>query len=392
MTLFLASVTGADEAETAFAHGADIIDLKDAAKGGLAPLPIDLVRAAVASVAGRRPVSAVAGDAGMDPGTLVSSVQETAGTGVDYVKIGLHPGPQRKACVRALAPVARETKLVAVLFADQQPDFTLLPFLGECGFAGAMLDTARKGSGRLLDHADIAVLHAFVERCRGHGLLCGLAGSLEAPDVPRLLLLAPDLLGFRGALCGGRDRGTRLDRHAVNLIRELIPRDHQSAAGDAISALHPLAAARIHGEAIGREGATDRIFVRDFIMPVRIGAYAHEHGKPQNVRFNVEVTAARPARAAADMRHVLSYDVIMDAIRLVVAREHIALVEALAERIAEFLLAHPRVVSVTVRVEKLDLGPGSVGVEITRQRQSDIAKVYQLYPTAADKARLAGSE
>ena len=33
------------------------------------------------------------------------------------------------------------------------------------------------------------------------GLLTGLAGSLEAADVPRLLLLAPDYLGFRGALC-----------------------------------------------------------------------------------------------------------------------------------------------------------------------------------------------
>jgi (5-formylfuran-3-yl)methyl phosphate synthase len=92
------------------------------------------------------------------------------------------------------------------------------------------------------------------------------------------------------------------------------------------------------------------------------------------------------------MWHVLSYDVIMDAIRLVVVREHIVLVEALAERIAESLLAHPRVVSVTVRVEKLDLGPGSVGVEITRQRQSEVADVYQLYPTAAVKARLAGSD
>jgi dihydroneopterin aldolase len=124
---------------------------------------------------------------------------------------------------------------------------------------------------------------------------------------------------------------------------------------------------------------------------VNIGAYAHERGKPQNVRFNVEVTAARPMRPAADMRHVLSYDLIMDAIRLVAAREHIALVEALAERIAEVLLAHARVVSVTVRVEKLELGPGSVGVEITRQRQSEVADVYQLYPTAG-KGRLAGSD
>jgi dihydroneopterin aldolase len=384
MTLFLASVIGADEAEIALEHGADIIDLKDAAKGGLAPLPADVVRTAVSAVAGRLPVSAVAGEPGMDADALTSSVQEIARTGVDYVKFGVYPGPQHKACVQALAPVTSQTKLVAVLFADQQPDFTLLSFLSERGFAGAMLDTARKGAGRLLDHADVAILHEFVERCRGHGLLCGLAGSLEAPDVPRLLLLAPDILGFRGALCAGQDRGGRLDPHAVNLIRELIPREDQRSADDAVPALHPLAFAR--------DGATDRIFVRDFVMPVSIGAYAHERGKPQNVRFNVEVTAARPMRAAADMRHVLSYDLIMDAIRLVVAREHIALVEALAERIAEFLLAHPRVVSVTVRVEKLELGPGSVGVEITRQRQSEVADVYQLYPTAAVKARLAGSD
>ena len=384
MTLFLASVTGADEAEIALAHGADIIDLKDAAKGGLAPLPPDMVRAAVVAVAGRRPVSAVAGDAGMDPDAVASSVQETAGTRVNYVKIGFCPGPQQKACVHALADMARQIKLVAVLFADQQPDLTLLSFLAECGFAGAMLDTARKGAGRLLDHADVAVLHEFVERCRGHGLLCGLAGSLEAPDAPRLLLLAPDILGFRGALCAGHDRGGCLDPHAVNLIRELIPRQDQQPADDVVPALHPLAFAR--------DGATDRIFVRDFVMPVSVGAYAHERGKPQDVRFNVEVTAARPMRPAADMRHVLSYDLIMDAIRLVVAREHMALVEALAERIAEFLLAHPRVVSVTVRVEKLELGPGSVGVEITRQRQSEVADVYQLYPTAAGKARLAGSD
>src|SRR5690349_3102338 len=78
MTLFLASVTGPDEAEIALALGADIIDLKDAARGGLAPLPHDVVRAAVVAVAGRRSVSAVAGDAGMDPDAVASAVQEMA--------------------------------------------------------------------------------------------------------------------------------------------------------------------------------------------------------------------------------------------------------------------------------------------------------------------------
>ncbi|MGB8549761.1 MAG: (5-formylfuran-3-yl)methyl phosphate synthase, partial [Xanthobacteraceae bacterium] len=47
----LASVTGAEEAEIALEHGADIIDLKDPSEGALRALPLDLVRAAVAAVA-----------------------------------------------------------------------------------------------------------------------------------------------------------------------------------------------------------------------------------------------------------------------------------------------------------------------------------------------------
>jgi dihydroneopterin aldolase len=82
----------------------------------------------------------------------------------------------------------------------------------------------------------------------------------------------------------------------------------------------------------------------------------------------------------------------MDTIRIVVGSGHVPLVEMLAERIADCLLDYPRVVSVTVRVEKLEVGPGAVGVEITRDRQAEVAKVYQLYPSAAGKTRFSGSE
>ena len=40
--------------------------------------------------------------------------------------------------------------------------------------------------------------------------------------------------------------------------------------------------------------------------------------------------------------------------------------EALAEQVAAHVLEDPRVMRVTVRVEKLELGPGGVGVEIER--------------------------
>jgi (5-formylfuran-3-yl)methyl phosphate synthase len=82
------------------------------------------------------------------------------------------------------------------------------------------------------------------------------------------------------------------------------------------------------------------------------------------------------------MRDVVSYDLITDSIRMIIAQEHIALVETLAERIAALILLHPRVSSVTVRAEKHVAGPGGVGVQIVRRRSKEIAKVHQLYRAA----------
>jgi FolB domain-containing protein len=386
VTLFLASVDGPEEAAVALAGGADIIDLKDARKGALGALPTETVRASVAAIAGRRPVSAVTGDLPMEPQVVVGTVSDMAATGVDYIKVGLFPGPRREESLRALAPIAANAKVIAVLFADLDADQTLLPLIAECGLTGVMLDTARKGSGGLLERLEITALGEFVGACRAHGLLVGLAGSLEAPDVPRLLLLEPDLLGFRTALCAGQQRTGSIDPDAVRIVRELIPIDPRSAGyeRDGAGAFdYRLLAARAYSAGPARESAeSDRIFVRDLVLPVRIGAYARERDRPQRVRFNVEVQVMRAPHEAEDMRDVFSYDLITDGIRMIVAREHIALLETLVERVAALVLAHGRAIRATVRAEKLDVGPGGVGVEMTRERPSDVAKVHDLYPTA----------
>ena len=59
---------------------------------------------------------------------------------------------------------------------------------------------------------------------------------------------------------------------------------------------------------------------------------------------------------------------VADAIRLAIGRGHVDFVETLAESVAEIVLRHARVTSVVVRVEKLDVIAGAVGVEIRRQR------------------------
>ena len=109
--------------------------------------------------------------------------------------------------------------------------------------------------------------------------------------------------------------------------------------------------------------------MRDFVLPVQIGAYSFEHGHTQNVRFDVTADVLRTVSNPEDMRHVFSYDVIMDGIRTIVASGHVQLVEALAEQVAAHVLQDQRVMRITVRVEKLELGPGGVGVEIERTRK-----------------------
>ena len=330
------------------AGSADIIDCKNPASGALGALSPQEVRAIVNDMCGRKPVSAVAGNLPMQPDVVVRAAQTLVDCGVDYVKVGLFEGEGRVACIEALAPLAARQKVIGVLFADRDPDMALAPLMARAGFAGLMMDTAGKSAGRLLTHCDMPALASFVKTCRAHGLMCGLAGSLEAPDVPRLLALAPDFLGFRGALCKGA-RGGALDASAVAAIRALIPR------GD------------VAPPPLSPDAPTDCIFVADFVAPMRIGVYAYEQLAPQNVRFNVEVDIAR-ATQSDDMRGVFSYDLVVDAINLLAASEAFALVETVAERVAAMALAHPRVMRVRVKVEKLDLGPHRVGVKIERGR------------------------
>ncbi|MFO1089558.1 MAG: (5-formylfuran-3-yl)methyl phosphate synthase [Hyphomicrobiales bacterium] len=381
MIAFLASVTGPAEAEIALSGGADIIDLKDPSHGALAAVDPSVVAATRAAVGTRAKVSAVTGDVAMRAETLTQAIARYAATGCDFLKVGLFPDPQILDCVRALAPLARETKLVGVLFADLSPDLGLLVHLKQAGFHGAMLDTAKKGGGRLTTHLGAEQLSRFVARCRELGLTSGLAGGLEAPDVPRLLPLKPDVMGFRGALCGKSGRAGTLDPEAIAEIRGLIGRGDgalEPAADDPPVNYEVLAARGNYRSTEQDRTAVDQIFVRDFVLPIEIGAYSHERGRQQRVRFDVWADVRRKTPDRDDMRHIFSYDVITDAIRTVVAEGPLQLVETLAERIAGRLLEHPGLLKVRVRVEKLDVGPGGVGVEIVRERAASAASIHRL--------------
>lgn len=225
--LMLASVVDVGEAIMCREGGADVIDCKDPLQGALGAVPVATARAIVAAVGGHVPVSATIGDHPCEAAPIVSATSEMAGAGVDYVKIGLAPGGDATVVVRALGQLNDQlgkARLVGVLFADTDPDLALVTEMARAGFAGVVLDTANKSAGSLPDVMATARLKEFIDTARDGGLFCGLAGSLRARDIPSLMKLAPDLLGFRGALCREYKRTASLDREAMAGIRSAIPR------------------------------------------------------------------------------------------------------------------------------------------------------------------------
>ncbi len=116
----------------------------------------------------------------------------------------------------------------------------------------------------------------------------------------------------------------------------------------------------------------DRISVRDHVVEVEIGAFQAERGVTQRIRFNVVVEVAPlPANLADDVDLILSYDRITEAIEGELSEERLNLLETLAERVADRILLEPQALRAFVRIEKLDRGPGTLGVEIARTKPAD---------------------
>ncbi len=222
MTGMLASVTNVEEALLALQAQVGIIDLKQPAQGALGALDNATVKHIVEAIAGRCPVSATIGDLPMQPERVFNAVSTMAATGVDYIKIGIFPEGDSLATIAKLTSLTGRNALIAVLFADCQPDMALIGVLKQAGFKGVMLDTMDKQRGSLLQVMGKTAIGEFVTQAKAGQLLCGLAGSLRLGDVAALLPYQPDYLGFRGALCAQHKRTGQLSGTAIGQIKRAI--------------------------------------------------------------------------------------------------------------------------------------------------------------------------
>ena len=223
-----------------------MLDLKDPREGSLGACPPATLRAVVAlrdaearsrgatGPGARIPrVSAALGDAPNLPGTFALAAAGAAACGVDYVKVGLRGlrGEDESrdflaAVVKAARDAAPGAGVIAAAYAEAAAigsiDPDILPRVAQhAGAHGCLIDTALKDGRSLFDHRDGAAMARFIADCRRRGLLSGLAGSLDLPHVPLLVELGPDVVGVRGAICGG-GRSGRLDPRRLNSFRAAL--------------------------------------------------------------------------------------------------------------------------------------------------------------------------
>lgn len=221
---FLVSVRNANECESAYFGGADIIDVKEPNNGSLGMADLDVlreIRGRLKSLDPEARLSIALGELSdwFDSDGLLPSAktraEQISALGPQYVKLGLTGRAEwRKdwAAVRAL-PFG-PTTWVAVAYADSErassprPEEVLAEGL-QIGCGVLLIDTFRKDGTSLLDWLDHDRLQALSAKTHDAGMKLALAGKITAQSLPVIGRFTPDIVAVRGAVCdqGVRERG-----------------------------------------------------------------------------------------------------------------------------------------------------------------------------------------
>ena len=114
------------------------------------------------------------------------------------------------------------------------------------------------------------------------------------------------------------------------------------------------------------------VFVEGLTLDASIGILPEERQATQPVRVDIDlIVTVTPPLTSETIADTVSYADVVDAAAAIVAEGHIELVETLAERIANAVLADPRVAWARVRVAKPQIiaRAAAVGVTIERGRR-----------------------
>jgi len=208
---------------------ADVIDVKDPAKGPLGP-PTSQTVAEVKKLAEGQPVSVALGDAGADIKEKLCLAEEMVFSGADILKISVSfVSPKDAVAILKMLrnKVPPSVKIVSAAYSDDKKalitPFDLPDISKRAGIDGILIDTCYKNGRSVFDSMSVADLGAVMEKARGLRLMTALAGSINISHIKLAKDIRPDFLGVRSAITKSGNRGEEgLDPVFVQLLKDKI--------------------------------------------------------------------------------------------------------------------------------------------------------------------------
>jgi hypothetical protein len=215
----LISPVSIEEARGILDTGVDIMDVKNVNEGSLGAQFPWITKQVVEMCSGPGiKVSATLGDLPFKPGTGGLAAYGCATTGASYVKAGLHGCKTADEAFQMMDTIRKSVRMVsdtADVVAAGYADWRKFGGLSAMDLVKAandsqcdvvMVDTAIKDGSTLFDCMSIAELKDFCDAAKSAGMIVALAGSLKSEHAEWLFDINPDLIGVRGAVCGGPTR------------------------------------------------------------------------------------------------------------------------------------------------------------------------------------------
>ncbi len=240
----LVSVRSPQEATAALEGGADIVDVKEPARGPLGaagPGMIAEVTELVRERSSATVVSAALGEVGefvptCPPLVLQKSQPDLVKSGLSGLRGGAVSWQQAWHAFRKQCYVRPGVQWVAVSYADHERSGSPSPVsVFEEGHRMdcpvLLIDTFQKDGTTLIDWLSAQKLNQLRQMTRAADMKLALAGQITATVLPQVLAVDPDIVAVRGAVCESGDRGAAVNSERV---RELATALHQQPAVPAV--------------------------------------------------------------------------------------------------------------------------------------------------------------
>lgn len=228
MAQLLVSVRSADEARSAIAGGASIIDVKEPDHGSLGQAPWSVWRDVHTVISTAAPISVALGELADWLATQSPVLPAEAWAGISFRKLGLAGtavGWQSAwRAVRSRLDDVNGPGWIAVIYADWQragapdPESILEETFTTDRIVGVLVDTWDKTRPFELDERWVKL----AARVRQAGKLVAMAGGLDSRSIPSLGRIAPDIVAVRGAACVDGNRRAVIDPGRVAELARLV--------------------------------------------------------------------------------------------------------------------------------------------------------------------------